>query len=223
MSGNAKTGLIPVSTSSSSTCPDNCSFKGDGCYADTGPLQIHWKKVSAGERGTDLDTFCAQIRKLPKFQLWRHNQAGDLAGRDGVIDQVALHKLVSANRGRHGFTYTHYDPTNPDNARALAYANGQGFTVNLSAETLDQVDQYLALGVGPVVVTLPADARGAHKTPLGHDVITCPTYENDSVSCATCAICQKADRKTVIGFPAHGSGKKRVEAIFWAKPELQAA
>jgi hypothetical protein len=51
VSSNAKTGPIPVSTSSAVTCSDACPFKKDGCYADSGPLALHWSKVTSGQRG----------------------------------------------------------------------------------------------------------------------------------------------------------------------------
>jgi len=39
----------------------------------------------------------------------------------------------------------------------------------------------------------------------------------NDVQCATCGICANATRKAIIGFPAHGSGAKRVQAVFFAK------
>lgn len=57
-SANAKTGPIPVSTTASDSCPTDCAMR-DECYAATGPLALHWKAVSAGQRGTDWPTFTA--------------------------------------------------------------------------------------------------------------------------------------------------------------------
>ena len=216
MSGNSKLGGLPATTTSASTCPDRCSFKHRGCFADTGPLSIHWRAVSEGRRGTDLDTFCAEIRKLPKHQLYRLNQAGDLPGDGFKIDQVALQKIVSANRGRHGFSYTHYDVYDPDNAKAIQSAIEQGLVINLSAETLDEVDRYIALGIAPVVVTLPPGQVKSVATPGGNTVTVCPASLNDDVACATCAACSVPDRRGAIGFPAHGRAKAKVEKVFWA-------
>ena len=41
-SSNKKTGPMPVSTTSSETCPTTCPFKGNGCYAESGPLAFLW-------------------------------------------------------------------------------------------------------------------------------------------------------------------------------------
>ena len=98
-SSNAKTGPIPVSTSSSDTCPRSCG-QFETCYAKSGPLAIHWKATSAAERGTGWATFCEAIAALPDGQLWRHNQAGDLPGTDGKIDTVKLRALIQANQGK---------------------------------------------------------------------------------------------------------------------------
>src|SRR3978361_457331 len=97
-SRNAKVGVIPVSTSSAITCPDACPLKSRGCYAQSGPLALHWAKVTNGERGTTWDGFTAQIAALPDGTLWRHNQSGDLPGQNDTIDTAALVSLVEANR-----------------------------------------------------------------------------------------------------------------------------
>ncbi|MGF2053138.1 DUF7227 family protein, partial [Enterococcus casseliflavus] len=86
------------------------------------------------------------------------NQAGDLApSSTGELDVALLDMLVQANKGRRGFTYTHYEPRGA-NRDALRRANDGGFTVNLSAETLRQADSYVSIGCAPVVVALPSNA-----------------------------------------------------------------
>ncbi|WP_447778065.1 DUF7227 family protein [Variovorax boronicumulans] len=216
VSRNRKTGPIPVTTTSANSCPPTCGFNGNGCYAQSGPLAIHWKCVSAGRRGITFDELLQEIATLRRHALWRHNQAGDLTPEaPGVIDSRKLTRLAMANRGRRGFTYTHYLPT-PANRIAIRQANQLGFTVNLSAESLRQADEYLDLGVAPVVVVLPSNAANATRTPAGRHVIVCPASTGNS-DCLNCGICQQRDRASVVGFPAHGSGAKRVEAIFFKK------
>lgn len=217
VSGNAKTGPIPVTTSSSSTCPPTCSFKGSGCYAEYGPLAMHWRQVSDGRRGCSFDELLDKVAALPRNQLWRHNQAGDLSPTTpGVIDVRMLLNLAVANKGRRGFTYTHFRPT-AHNLEAVQMANRAGFTVNLSAETLEQADDYATLGGAPVVVVLPADATKALKTPGGRHVIVCPASIGNT-DCLNCGICQQRDRVAIVGFPAHGSGSKKIQWILSAQP-----
>lgn len=214
VSGNKKTGPIPVSTSSKSTCP-TCPLKGNGCYAEGGPLRLHWDKVSDGGRGVDFEQFCNEVHALPKCQLWRWAQAGDLPGTDDLIDGAALAQLVHANRGRRGFGFTHYDAEIPANGQALSSANASGFTINLSANSLEDADRLAALDVGPVVVVLPIDQTKPSRTPGGRFVSVCPAVVRDDVTCATCGICAHPTRRAIIGFPAHGSGAKKAQAMFF--------
>jgi hypothetical protein len=223
-STNKKTGKIPVSTSPRNTCPDNCPLKQGGCYAGGGPLLIHWRKISSGQRGVSWVEFLDQIRKLPDGQLWRHNQAGDLRSRSNhpeLINQDRLKQLWVANRGKRGFTYTHHrvigkDPVARSNRDIIAKANSGGFTINLSADSLRQADELANLEIGPVTTTLSSLTTGKSlRTPGGRKVVVCPAARNDEKlhSCEVCGFCQKADRKFVIGFPAHGFQTKIVDQL----------
>lgn len=212
-SQNAKTGPIPVSTTTAKTCPDACPFKKAGCYADGGPLAIHWAKVTDGRAGDDWATFCGKVAALPDGQLWRHNQAGDLPGEGDRIDLLSLVKLIEANRGKRGFTYTH-KPATVDNLAAVELANQEGFTVNLSANNPTHADELAELGVGPVVTVLPSDTSArVLKTPAGRTISVCPATYRDDVTCASCGLCQRAERKVIVGFPAHGSSKRKADAV----------
>lgn len=212
-SANVKTGAIPVSTTTADSCPPSCPFKNSGCYADSGPLALHWSKVTAGDRGMPWAEFCDTIAALPAGQLWRHNQAGDLPGIGESVDPVALGQLVAANIGRRGFTYTHKHSS--DALYWVKHANAWGFTVNLSANDLQHADQLADTGC-PVVVVLPIDAPQQTVTPAGRKVITCPATYKENVSCETCQLCQR-QRDTIIGFPAHGTGKAKIEKVFFMK------
>lgn len=217
VSSNAKTGPIPVSTTSRSSCPDACPLKHNGCYADRGPLGMHWSAVSEKGRGYDLEKFCTQIEALPKHQLWRYAQAGDLPGDGCHIDAQALERIVRANRGRRGFGYTHYPALEPANARAIASAAAQGFVINVSCDSLEQADVMAKLRIAPVVTILPADQLKHTRTPEGRHVSICPAVVRDDVSCASCGICAMPHRRAIIGFPAHGTGAKKAERVFWMK------
>jgi hypothetical protein len=212
ISGNAKTGPIPVSTSTSKTCPASCPFnKGNGCYAGSGPLALHWRKVTSGERSMGWNAFCAEIAALASGQLWRHNQAGDLPGSGESIDKGEFLALVQANEGKRGFTYTH--KTAKANHDLIRFANAKGFTVNLSANSLSHADTLADAKAGPVVTVLPATQTTNTVTPAGRRVVVCPAAVKEGVSCATCQLCQKANRSVIVGFPAHGTQAKKATAI----------
>lgn len=215
VSSNSKTGPIPVTTSGRATCPLDCPFYGNGCYGENFHLRMHWELVSSGERGESLDAVCGKIRRLPTRQLWRWAQAGDLPGDGTTISAPDLGKIVRANRRKRGFTFTHYDSQLPDNASAIREATANGFTVNLSANNLEHADALYSSGVGPVVVVLPAGTTKPVLTPQGRFVAICPATQRDDVTCSNCGICAHPTRKAIMGFPAHGSGAKKVQRVFF--------
>ena len=216
ISSNVKTGPIPVTTSSANTCPDICPFKKSGCYADSGPLAIHWSKVTKGERGDSLDILARQIKAFPRGQVWRHNQAGDLPGIGNSIDAEGLAKIVSANTGRRGFTYTHkplLGEENKANLEAVKDANAKGFTINLSGNNLSHADKLADLQAGPVVCVVPSGTAPSFETPAGRRGVVCPAQQRDDITCANCQLCTRANRSIIVGFIAHGTSKKKADLI----------
>jgi hypothetical protein len=237
-SSNGKIGPIPVSTVSNETCPDVCPLKtGGGCYANGGPLAIIWKALSnhtpgavwrngVGARMQSLtwNAYCYAVSQLPNGQEWRHGQAGDLPGVGDDIDARALRKLVAANKGKRGWAYTHKPVLASDtvtakqaaaNAAAIAHANAEGFTVNLSANSISEVDALVALGIAPVAVVLPADVHGKQDifTPNGTRVVVCPATYQEETRCVDCMLCEKRERKCAVGFPAHGASKRKASNV----------
>jgi len=218
-SSNKKTGPIPVTTSSRDTCPDTCPLKrsdtGNGCYADGGPLAMHWNAVTSGKRGGTMGALCDHIKKMPRGQLWRHNQAGDLPGKGNRINALQLQQIARANRGKRGFTYTHKPPT-AHNIAAITAANNAGFTISLSANNPAHADQLAAHGL-PVVTIVAADQnKKVTFTPAGRKMVMCPAAidDTDTMNCSRCGICAlpAARRDYIVAFPAHGSSHKRAAA-----------
>jgi len=213
-SKNAKVGKMAVTTSTATTCPTSCPFKSNGCYADSGPLKLHWDKVTREERGDDWSTFISKIKDLPTGSKWRHNQAGDLPGDMEKLDNEKCVELAKANKGKRGFTYTHYDVLdNFQNAITVNIMNHLGFTVNVSANNLEHADKLCDLEIAPVATVLPIDQTTNTVTPKGRKVVVCPATYKDDVSCASCMLCEKWDRNVVVGFPAHGTSKKKAAMV----------
>ncbi len=220
-STNAKTGPIPVSTSPDSTCPPACPFRGQGCYADSGPLKIHWTQVSKGTRGEPWSVFLSRVRSLPESQLWRMNQAGDLPGIGNRIDAVRLAQLAKASAGRRGFTYTHKpvirtegvpDKVTQGNLRTVRKAVREGFTINLSGNSLSHADRLAKTGL-PVATVVPPGSPARFVTQSGNKVVVCPAQRSETTTCNTCRLCSRADRGFIIGFLPHGTGHKKVSAV----------
>lgn len=204
VSGNAKTGPIPVSMTSRNSCPDSCALKANGCYADAGMVRLNWAKLD--NAGLTLDQLLGNIKALPKGQLWRHNVAGD------IPDAQTLEDITQANKGRKGFTYSHtWD--NPAILAGIKQANKEGFTVNLSANSTMHADALVSLAAGPVVCLMPENAPKVSTTPAGNTVVLCPATYQDNVTCAACGICAVSTRKAIIGFPVHGISKRKAHKV----------
>lgn len=244
-SSNVKTGPMPVSTSSKEWCPTDCPFLGNGCYAEGGPLGMLWKGLTAAApdatfkngNGTvktiGWNGLCANVSGLALGTVWRHNQAGDLPNEGGKISAELVRELVAANTGKRGFTYSHHNVLqSPHNRAIIADANANGFTINLSGNSLGHADALADLAIAPVVTVLPftfqrqsikgewTESLEAYRarvrdlaTPKGRKVAPCPATYMDDVSCNTCKLCAVRDRKVVVGFPAHGASKAKASRV----------
>ncbi len=201
-----------MTTTSQDSCPPSCPFANSGCYAKSGPLALHWKKVSAGDRGGSLENLTDFIRGLPENQLWRMNQAGDLPGEGEKIDVKSLAKIIHANKGKRGFTYTHKYGSKR-NRWIIRESNDQGFVVNLSANSPQHADDLADTGAGPVVCVLDQATTKNTTTPAGRKIVVCPATVRDDVTCSTCGLCARSSRSVIIGFPAHGTSKRKASAI----------
>lgn len=225
-SANKKTGPIPVTMTSANSCPTACPLATDkegGCYAASGPVAIHWHRLAKHTddkpQGISFADMLAQVQRLPHGQLFRHNVAGDLPTVDREhIDAEALRQIVQAAEGKRGFTYTHHNPNTGDNAELIRKANQRGFTVNLSANNLEHADMLAALNVGPVVTLLDdAPAGNLTQTPKGRPVVVCPAVSAEDMDCTRCQLCAKVDRRSIVGFPVHGTGKRKAAKVFMMK------
>lgn len=210
VSSNGKTGPIPVSTSSAATCWDGCPFRGNGCYAEAGPLALHWRAVSDGIRGVNWRQFLAAIAALPARQLWRHNQAGDIVNPATATGRRMLAQLTEASRGRRGYTYTHHKRT-PAAIAALKAATAQGFTVNASCHSEREADAAMADGLRAVFVVPASDQRTSWRTEGGNRAIVCPAQRFEGMNCARCQLCHARPQNVAIVFRAHGTSWRAAE------------
>lgn len=205
-SSNAKTGPIPVTTTSRDTCPPTCSWYDKGCYAKYGPLGLHWNKVTEGERGGSWSKFLKWVSGLPVGTLWRHNQAGDLPGLKEYLDRTKTRSLCEAAAHTRGFTYTHKWLRNMGAIAALNKIGG--FTINTSCDTLQEARLSFENGL-PTTVILPEDWEDS-SLPL----VQCPAEYMEGKTCENCALCWHKDRKVIVGFNPHGTGRKYItEAV----------
>lgn len=209
-STNAKVGPMPVTRTDKKSCPNTCPLLNNGCYASSGHSNIHWNKLN--NAGLNIDQLAAMIKKLPIGSIWRHNEAGDLphTGDNQTIDANLLGKIVAANKRKNGFTYTHYPLTNA-NIDTIKNANNNGFTVNVSANNIAELDYAMAQNLPSVVIVDDKINVNKFTTPNGNNVIICPNQLKDKITCIECGLCQQKDRKFAIAFKVHGIGKKKVK------------
>lgn len=217
-SSNTKTGPIPTTMTNRASCPSACPLASNGCYADLGPVGIHWRKLEGEGSGKTIEELVSLIKALPKGQLWRMNVAGDLAHDNQVIDAYALGALCIANKGRKGFTYTHHRVTGQDdtaklNRASIAGANSLGFTVNLSANNAEHADELVSLNIGPVVVLMQEGQDKVSYTPAGNTIVQCPATYREDINCSSCGICAVSTRKAIIGFPVHGARRRKAAEV----------
>ena len=154
------------------------------------------------------EAFTAALAALPEGQLWRHNVSGDLPGASDTLDAEKCEALTAANKGKRGFTYSHY-PLTGHNLDVLSRMNADGFTVNVSHNSPQEA---LAAVHGlPAVTIVPIDFWQGEKR-QGR-IVRCPAETSDKISCATCQLCQRRDRNDIVGFSVHGTRKKNAEII----------
>jgi hypothetical protein len=211
-----------VSTTGKQSCAIDCPMA-QACYAKQGPLNLHWNKVTTGERDKTWPAFLQRIAALPDGAIWRHNQAGDLPHGFGEIVRSLTIALARANRGKRGFTYTHH-PLRGDSITAtrnrvtVKRAQRLGFVINASCESEQQADEMIAHGIPATMEISSAETRMGWRTPAGNVVRRCPAQllPKGVVTCDRCQLCQSRPAHHIIAFSPDGSTAKRVNAALEA-------
>jgi hypothetical protein len=144
----------------------------------------------------------------------RHNVAGDFpSNQRGKIHATKLRALYRAVAHlSEVFTYTHHDAHDPHNAKLLREAIDSGLTVNVSTETHAQADAAIAAGF-PVVTLMREGSPRTETTEGGNTIAQCPAQYRDDITCASCMLCARPNRRVVVGFVVHGPTKRYAEAL----------
>lgn len=211
-SSNVKTGNIPQVYSSPSTCPVRCPYKGNGCYTENWGACFTYKRVDR-DGVTSLEGF---VKELPKGKLIRHNVGGDMAVKGtNLIDNDEVKYLTKVYKGFRAYTYTHCE-INEVSAKVIKEAMNNGFMINVSCESKDEVKNALSFGLKACLVIPEWNHKG---TSYKEDGITYKLCQNNAkgLQCVECKLCQNKKRNTVICFPAHGAKAKSVKTILLAQ------
>lgn len=224
-SSNRKLGNIPVLTTSRNTCPTYCGLY-TTCYAGFGPLNIHWKKISNGERGfSSSKELFHKINGLSKNQVWRINQAGDLPStKKGTIDRNFLNSLIKSSRHTKPICFTHHN-----DFETIKLANKKGLNLIFSLNNLNELgnvpdDIPLSVPVNSSFCRNKKESLTSFKKrvkePLKNlrnnyrnynkKMILCPATYMEDMTCEKCKICTKLKSDELVMFPSHGIRKNKL-------------
>ena len=209
-STNRKTGNIPQTYTEKGSCPTSCPFHGRGCYGEDYYTNMTWNRCST--HGLNLEQLCAAVLKLEPGTLLRYNVAGDMAipgtGRLN-LDLVSRLSGIFCAAGVQAYTYTHCELGRLE-GYCLRVARSSGFTVNASCETMQECDKAIDLGVPAVIACVDAEHVPA-TTPKGRRIVICPNQSHERVTCKSCKLCARGNRKVVVALLAHGVRRKKAQ------------
>lgn len=208
-----------VVTLDARTCPRSCPLRdGGGCYAESGPLAVTWKRVTEGKAkgngrdrwaGEGFDALASTLRaaadRIPQGSVVRIGDAGD-PSFGGVLDVDLLSALVHlrVHRGVRPIIYTHV-PLTDSNRLIVERFRRRGVVVNVSRHGDSPPPGPDGL---PWVTTIEEDEWTDSGWTESGRVRRCPA-ETSPTTCADCGLCS-IERSYAIGFTPHGSGRKRV-------------
>lgn len=208
-SHNKKTGAMPVTSTSSNSCPVSCGLYND-CYGKSSYTRIQWDKLD--KKGIDFNQLCNLISSLRKNSPIRFNVVGDLSNNNGVVDSVKLIKLANIvkNRALDMILYTHLELFYL-NVKAFQLAFSKGLNINISCETIEKAKKALNYGLNAVIV-LPIGSINKVLKVDNLVIVRCPNEYNAKIQCVNCMLCSKnrVEKRVVVAFTAHSTTKKRL-------------
>lgn len=212
-SGNAKTGVMPVTYRTAETCPTTCPFLprnlggAGGCYGTGRIFGI------AGKYATSMSTADAisKLARAPKgARYMRDRVVGDVVTPTGEFDApyVAAIAHVAETAGLKVFGYTHAWPMfTADDVQMIKVS---GYVMNASCETENDVRVAVSLGMPTVIA---GDSWTDGDIVGGRRIVTCPAQTRDDVTCASCGLCAKPDRACTVRFLLHGPKAQAAASI----------
>ncbi len=219
---NKKLGNVNYVYGPPENCSDSCPFKGNGCYAENAPMVWVWKKIAAGlfKSSVNWDQLISKVRAIPrgdKVRLW---VAGDFPQWHKGVDTSKATELGNALHGKKAWAYTHHHPRKNERggwAGLIRHYLERSFTINISCERPEHVDEYMSQGL-PCVIAVPSttNKRQQWRTPGGFRVRVCPNQVDESIRCDRCMLCHKRPADMAIAFIAHGTKRNDVNAALAA-------
>ncbi len=134
--------------------------------------------------------------------MLRDRVVGDIADINGDVDYDYLDAIayVADAAGVPLFSYTHmWDKIDLDKLPP-------NYVMNASTESVADAERAVMLGF-PTVITSDNVEEGAMIA--GKRVVTCPAQTREGVTCQSCKLCSKPQRKSVVRFLVHGIARNK--------------
>jgi len=210
LSKNSKIGDASATYVTQDSCPDSCTLKKSGCYAENNLVGIITSKLNNAASGQYnplqlAKAEAAAIRTLTGKRPLRVHVVGDCR-TNGAAKVVARAMIGHTKKfGMKAWSYTHA-------WRTVKAASWLGQSVLASCEST--ADAKEAMSQGYAVALVVPEFKGSKAYMLdGIKVIPCPAQTGDT-NCSLCRLCMGSisllAKKVVIGFEPHGVRKSKV-------------
>lgn len=210
-SKNAKIGDVSTTLAGTVSCKD-CKFRGNGCYAETGMVGIHVRRLNDKVRARKASPARQAEHEARGIDaLWARGQglrihtSGDCPTAEAArIVADAADRFMERGGGR-AWTYTHA-------WRRMSRRAWGGVSVLASVETLTDARRAMRKGWA-VARVVPQFSGDKAWTEGGIRWVPCPAQTRDNVTCDSCRLCWDDKKLRAIeagvAFEAHGSSKRK--------------
>lgn len=224
-SSNIKIGPIPSTMSTFDNCPNSCSFKNNGCYAQNFIMGSIFKKVTNGTFSNLLSRsdLIEKLKSLKDGTVWRMNTMGDLpANKNGTINKNFLKQVTQIAKRTNPICYTHHHDVN-----SVRWANNNGFNLILSLNDKSELEKYA--GIVPTAMVVPHHWQKGKNESMGdykkrsldnldglrnkfpdQQIFICPATYTDT-NCSKCKVCTTMTKNETVCFPGHGAKKRQIK------------
>lgn len=213
--------VATTDASISATCPGNCPFKANGCYASSGLTRFPAERLDAAAKGFTAEQVIAEeVQQIDRaFRGGPIPQDGARGGRDlrlhvsgDVRSTIGAYMLGDEaerwvqRRGGASWTYTHAWREIPHEAWRSA------ISVLASVERPEDIEVARAAGYAAAITLeqFPSD-RAFRLSGTTARMIPCPA-ETRGRTCVECRLClddkKLLERDIAIAFALHGPGAK---------------
>ncbi len=215
---NVKLGPISVTYASQASCPNSCPFKGNGCYAESGP--VYWSVTSKLNKSpeTNVDKIAEEEAKaIDTLSATRHlrihvvgDSTTDKAAK--AISKAATKYKKKAKDNGHDVKVYKYTHCWSDVKRS---SFGKDISVLASCETANDIKKARSRGYAAAIVVDTFKDKKVYEIEGGERIIPCPSQTKDGTTCNDCRLCMDDERllkaKLTIAFESHGARKGTVK------------